>query len=298
MSFSFKTWFEAFRPKTLWAGVGPVLIGTAMAYTDKAGHWILGLMALYCSLMFQVGSNLANDYFDHRQGSDKNRRLGPVRPIHTGRITPRQVRAAFILVFLSTLPIGLYFLWIAGWPLLLVGAASVLAAVLYTARPVAFGYHGWGEVFVLLFFGPVAVAGTYYVQTLRITPAVLAAGLAPGLLAAAILVVNNLRDRESDLAAGKRTLAVQAGETFSRWEYTALVVLGCLIPVFLVLAGARHPYSLLATASLLPALPAIGRMHALHRASPDYGKRMNQLLAQTSRLLLLYSVLFSLGWLL
>lgn len=289
----FTIWLHAARPKTLWAAFAPVLIGVAMAYADGAFHAGAALAALLGALLIQVATNFCNDYADFRKGADTAERQGPLRVTQAGLIAPRTMLAATAGVFALACLAGLYLVLRCGWPLLAVGLLSIAAGIGYTAGPFPFGYRGWGDAFVLLFFGPVAVAGTYYVQALRLPLAPVAAGLAPGFLAVAILVVNNLRDVDGDARAGKRTLAVRFGRTFARWEYLLCLLAAACVPAALFLRTGRHPWSLLAIAIAPVALPALRRIFG-----GTTGEVLNPMLAYTARLLLLYSVLFSIGWIL
>ena len=202
----------AARPRTLPAAVAPVLVGTALAATERHGlRWLAFVAALLGAVFIQVGTNLSNDYSDARRGADTEDRLGPVRVTAGGLVPPRQVLRATYVTFGLAVLCGVYLVVVAGWVLLLIGAASILAGVLYTGGPRPYGYEGLGEVFVFLFFGIVAVAGSYYVQTERLEWEAFVLAVPVGLLAAAILVVNNVRDLETDRRAGKRTLAVRLG---------------------------------------------------------------------------------------
>ena len=287
-----KVWLLAARPKTLPAAAAPVLIGAAMAYADHGFHLLSALAALAGALLIQIGTNFANDYFDHRQGVDTAERLGPLRVTHAGLVTPSAMRNATVVVFTLALLVGVYLVVRGGWPIVIIGLLSILFGVLYTAGPYPLGYNGWGDIFVLIFFGPVAVGGTYYVQALILPTYVVIAGLAPGLFSVAILVVNNLRDLENDRAAGKKTLPVRCGRFFTIAQYICCVTVGALVPIPLVLYLGSPAYSLVATATLLPALLVIRQVMTRH------GKPLNDTLAATGQLLLLYSVLFSVGWLL
>ena len=288
-----KHWLLAARPKTLWAAVAPVLIGTAMAYADGVFHWPSATVALVLSLLIQIGTNFANDYFDYIHGADTEERTGPMRLTQAGLISPQQMKKAFILIFALTFIGGLYLVWRGGWPILLVGLLSILFGILYTGGPFPLGYKGLGDVLVLVFFGPVAVGGTYYVQALQINGIVLLAGLSPGMIATSILVANNLRDIATDRKAGKRTLAVRFGKTFSRLEYLFMLVSAALIPVMLYVYTREHPYAMAAVLTILFSLPTVA---TVFRESE--GVTLNRVLADTGKILLLYSVLFSLGWIL
>jgi 1,4-dihydroxy-2-naphthoate octaprenyltransferase len=285
-----RIWMEAVRPKTMGAAFAPVLIGTSMAYAADAAHWGAALCALGGAVMIQVGTNFANDYFDFVKGADTEERLGPTRATAAGLIRPETMRLAFILAFLSVLPMGGFLLYRAGWPLLWVGVLSIASGILYTGGPAPLGYLGLGDIFVVIFFGPVAVGGTFYVQALTLPWEVLVAGLGPGLLSTSMLVVNNLRDVHTDRKAGKRTLAVRLGERFARIEFTASIVGACAIPIGLAIWTGAHLFALSAACILLPAAPLIRRVWR------QQGAALNPCLGAAGRLLLGYSVLFSIGW--
>jgi len=286
-----KIWILASRPKTLWAAIAPVIIGTALAYGDGQAHWVSAFVALFASVMIQIGTNFANDYFDFHKGADTHERSGPIRVTQSGLLAPRTVFFAFIIIFTLAFISGMYLVWRGGWPILILGLLSIFFGILYTGGPFPLGYLGLGDIFVLLFFGPVAVGGTYYVQTLQISGMVLLAGLSPGLIATSILVANNLRDISTDLKAGKKTLAVRFGARFSQMQYTIQLVSAALIPVGLFLFTHRHPYSLAAAAILLFSIPTLRTIFGSNK-----GPALNKALADTGKMLLLYSILFSLGW--
>ncbi len=289
----FEKWILAARPKTLWASIAPVVVGTALAYGDGAHHWPSALIALACAVLIQIGTNFANDYFDYEKGADTEERTGPLRVTQSGMVPPTTMKWATAVIFFFACVGGAILTWRGGWPIAVVGLLCILSGLLYTGGPYPLGYLGLGDLFVLIFFGPVAVGGTYYVQALQVNTTVLVAGLGPGLLITAILTVNNLRDIEVDRKAGKRTLAVRFGKTFTRWEYAFLVLVGVSIPPFLYLRSGQHLSSLL---SLLVVLPAISTLKGVfgHAEGPS----LNPVLANTARISLLYSVLFSVGWLL
>jgi 1,4-dihydroxy-2-naphthoate octaprenyltransferase len=286
-------WVLAARPKTLWAAVAPVLIGTAMAYESGGGAWLPALAALFAAIMIQVGTNFSNDYFDYKKGTDDHDRIGPMRMTQAGLVTPDAMKRATVLAFLLACAAGAYLVWRAGWPIAIIGLVSVLCGLLYTAGPYPLGYIGLADLFVLVFFGPVAVGGTYFVQTLTIGGNVLFAGLAPGLFSVAILTVNNLRDIDGDRAAGKRTLAVRFGRPFARLEYLCSIVAASVVPLLLYVSSQTHPYSLFAVLVSLAAWPAIQKVFTIID-----GPVLNEVLASTGKLLLLYSLIFSIGWLL
>ncbi|HPO15426.1 MAG TPA: 1,4-dihydroxy-2-naphthoate polyprenyltransferase [Candidatus Hydrogenedentes bacterium] len=288
-----KIWFLAARPKTLPAGIAPVLIGTAMAIEDRVFHAPSAVGALLGAILIQIGTNYANDYFDFVKGTDNSDRLGPARATQQGWVTPRQMMVAAILVFALAFGIGLYLIYRGGVPILIIGLLSILCGVLYTGGPYPLGYLGLGEVFVLIFFGPVAVAGTYYVQAQQMYWAPIVAGLAPGLFSVAILTVNNLRDIEGDRLSGKKTLAVRFGVSFARYEYLLSIILASiLVPWWLAAGTGGHCAVLLASFVPLAGIPPI--IGVFKRSGPF----LNQVLASTGKLLLLYTLLFSIGWVL
>ena len=247
----------AARPRTLPAAVAPVLVGTALAATEGTFKVLTFVAALLGALFIQVGTNLSNDYSDARRGADTEDRLGPVRVTAGGLVPPRQVLVATYVAFGLAVLAGAYLIATAGWELLLVGAASILAGVLYTGGPRPYGYEGLGEVFVFLFFGVVAVAGSYFAQVEQLEWEALVLAVPVGLLAAAILVVNNVRDLETDRRAGKRTLAVRMGRERTRRLYVAMVAGAFVTAQVPWLLGSLSPWLLLSLLAVPLALPVI-----------------------------------------
>jgi 1,4-dihydroxy-2-naphthoate octaprenyltransferase len=288
-----RIWLMAARPRTLPAAIAPVLVGTSLAVEQGTFHPLAFLAALLGSVLIQVGTNLANDYSDARRGTDADDRLGPVRVTAGGLAPPRQVLLATYLTFGLAVLCGLYLVAVAGPELLLVGLASILAGVLYTGGPRPYGYEGLGEVFVFVFFGVVAVVGSYYVQIQRLPWEAFALSVPVGLLAAAVLVVNNVRDLETDRRAGKKTLAVRLGRERTRALYAGMV--GLAFPAALApwLGGALGPW-LLATWLAVPLALAVARVV---RERTD-GPSLNGALARTGVLLLVFCLLLSAGVLL
>lgn len=278
-------WLLAVRPKTLPAAVAPVVVGVAVA-VDGGGFapWAAGA-ALAVALLLQIAANLANDVFDFKRGADTGARLGPARVTQQGLIPPRRVLAATWLVLALATVAGLYLVWRGGWPILLLGLLALASAVAYTGGPAPLGYLGLGDLFAFLFFGPVAVAGTAYVQTRHLTPLALLASIPIGCLVTAILVVNNLRDRDTDRAAGKRTLAVRLGAAGTRLEYALLLAIAYAVPLAAAATGAVGRWWWLPWLTLPIALPLLRR---LWRSS---GAAFNPLLAATARLTLLFALL-------
>jgi 1,4-dihydroxy-2-naphthoate polyprenyltransferase len=285
-----RLWLVAARPRTLPAAVAPVLVGTALAGTEHEFRPLAFACALIGSVFIQVGTNLSNDYSDARRGADTEDRLGPVRVTAGGLMPPRQVLIGTYVAFGVAVAAGAYLIATAGWELLLVGAASILAGVLYTGGPRPYGYEGLGEVFVFLFFGVVAVVGSYYVQTEELRWEAFALSVPVGLLAAAILVVNNVRDMETDRRAGKRTLAVKLGRERARSLFAVMLALAFLAPAVTWAAGGLSAWILLSLAAAPLALPLVQTV----RARSD-GPSLNDALAGTGRLLALFSLLLSVG---
>jgi 1,4-dihydroxy-2-naphthoate octaprenyltransferase len=288
-----KVWLLAARPKTLWAAIAPVLIGTAMAFDDKVGHWPSALAALIGAVLIQVGTNFANDYFDFKKGADQYQRLGPTRVTQAELVTPQAMKAATLATFSLAILVGIYLVMRGGWPVVIIGVLSILFAMLYTAGPYPLAYYGLGDIFVLIFFGPVAVGGTYYVQALSLNEIVVLAGLSPGLFSVAILTVNNLRDIRSDSLAGKKTLAVRFGQSFARIEYLLAVLIASFLPVFFYITTQKHEYAIATALVPIAAIPVFRSVFGKAE-----GQALNDVLAVTGKLLLLYSVVFSIGWLL
>ncbi|MBI5149609.1 MAG: 1,4-dihydroxy-2-naphthoate polyprenyltransferase [Candidatus Omnitrophica bacterium] len=290
---SFKSWLLAIRPKTLPAGIAPVLMGTAMAFGDGIGDVLTALVCLLTALLLQIGTNLANDYYDFKKGVDTIDRVGPVRVTQAGLIPPGQVKAAFIGVFALAAVGSIYLVTRGGWMIGVLAVLAILSGIFYTAGKYPLGYLGLGDILVFTFFGPVAVAGTYYVQSLELNAAILLAGVAPGLFSVAILTVNNLRDMDSDRKSGKKTLAVRFGRGFALSEYLFCVLGACIAPVFIYMFIEDHLPVLTCVLIILAAVPTIKKV--LTRTE---GVALNAALAATARLLLAYSVLFSIGWVL
>ena len=286
-------WWLAARPKTLPAAATPVIIAGALALADNVFHLPSFLAALLGGLLIQIGTNYANDLFDFKKSVDTHERLGPLRVTQAGLVTQSEMRTATIIVFALALCVGIYLVARGGAPIVIIGITSILCGVLYTAGPYPLGYIGLGELFVLIFFGFVPVAGTYYVMALKINSQVLIAGLAPGLLSIAILAVNNLRDLNTDRASGKRTLAVRFGKRFAQIEYIVVVAAATLYPLLHYLIFREHPLIMMASATLLLAIPLCKTVLTV-----DDGKVLNKALAGTGQLLLLFGLCFSAGLLL
>jgi 1,4-dihydroxy-2-naphthoate octaprenyltransferase len=309
---SLGAWVLAARPKTLPVGVAPVLLGMAVAYAAGAFSAGPALAALVGSVLIQIGTNFANDLFDFRKGADTAARIGPVRAAAAGLLTPAQVRNGTVAAFgLATL-VGLYLVYVGGWPIVAIGIASILCGVAYTGGPYPLGWNGLGDLFVFVFFGPVAVAGTVWVQLhglpnaggtsllvklAALPSAVWLASLPVGALATAVLIVNNVRDLPTDAAVGKRTLAVRFGRRFGVVEYGAMLGLAAGAPVALwsaaFIPGAWFDSSGFLLLPLLTIPWGVMLLRTLARSTD--GPTLNETLASTAKLGVVHAALFAIG---
>ncbi len=283
----FTVWWLAARPKTLLAAATPVLVGSACAQAVGGFRLLPAMAALIGALLLQVAANFANDVFDFEKGADTHTRIGPTRVVSAGWVTPRAMRRALWLVILAALAIGAYLVSLAGPILILIGLASIASAVAYTGGPYPLGYHGLGDIFVLVFFGFVAVAGTAFVQVGAVPELAWLSSISVGCLATGILVVNNVRDAETDAVAGKRTLPVRFGRRFGVFEYRALLALSYGVPLHLALSGALGGWA------LLPWLTLPLGLQLSKRIGQDRGSALNASLARTALLLFLFGALLS-----
>ena len=289
--FDRQAWLMASRPRTLAVAVGPVAVGTAVAGAEGGSQLLPALAALLGAMLLQLGSNFANDVYDFEKGADTADRVGPPRATQLGLLTPGQMRQGMLAVFGAAILVGCYLVTVAGWPVVAIGLLSIAAAVAYTGGPWPFGYHGLGDPMVFLFFGVIAVMGTEYVQTLEFSSSALLASLPVGALATATLVVNNVRDRETDIVAGKRTLAVRLGARGGRLEYVALMSFAYwMLPVFFVFCD-RSLFIWLPLATLPRACVLLDRVYRSHD-----GLMLNEALAGTAQLGMFYSILLAIGW--
>ena len=288
-------WFDAMRPKTLPAAAAPVLLGTGIAWGQGVAHIPSAIVALVGALAIQVGCNFANDYFDARTGVDGPQRLGPVRAVAAGLVTPRAMAIATAIALALVVPCVAYLAWRGGWPFVAIGIAAIALAVAYTGGPFPLAYLGLGDAFVLVFFGPVAVLWTYAAQAQSWSWGPALAGLGPGLLATALICVNNLRDIDGDRAAGKRTLAVKCGATFARLEYVFCVVAAGALAIGVATgaigSGIARPWALLALVPCAWLAPTCASV--LGGLS---GTALNAVLGRTGRALFMYGALMGLGW--
>ena len=287
----FKIFFMAIRPKTLIASIAPVFIGTSMAIGDGIEHIPTAIGCLLAALAIQIATNLTNDYFDFKNGADTSQRLGPTRVMQAGLISPTVMRMAILLTFGLAILACYYLVKRGGWPIAVIGVLAVLSGFFYTAGRRPLGYLGLGDLFVFIFFGPVAVAGTYYVQSLEINTAVILAGFAPGFLSVGILTINNLRDILSDAKSNKLTLAVRFGRGFALSEYLFSILAASLMPVVIYYVIQDHEDILISTIISILAIPTLKTV-----LTKIDGPSLNKALESTGKLLLVYSILFSIGW--
>ena len=287
-----KPWLLASRPKTLPAAIAPVLVGTAMAWHEGAFRWLPACICLLFALLIQIGTNFANDYYDFKKGADTKDRLGPTRAVAAGLVAPETMKRVTAGTFAAAFCVGLGLIPFGGWWLLAVGIASILCGYAYTAGPYPLAYVGLGDVFVMVFFGMVAVGCTYFVQAGQFTWEVFWISTALGGLSTNLLVVNNLRDVDTDRAANKRTLVVRLGKTFSLWEYRLLALWPFIVCVWLAF---RWQDSWVQLPLLVFPLAV---MLSLRLAKAKSGSAFNGLLAKTALLLVLYSVTLAGGMIL
>lgn len=283
-----RAWVQASRLPTLWAAFSPVAVGSACAARFGCFDAYAAALCLLGAVLIQLGTNYANDLFDHRKGADGRDRLGPTRAVAAGWLSERAMMTGTVVAFAAATLVGVALFRVAGWPIVIIGLTSLTAGVFYTAGPAPLAYTGLGDVFVLLFFGFVAVCGTAFVQCGSVPATAWLGSVAVGALATAILVVNNLRDIETDAASGKRTLAVRLGRRLTRGLYLLLLLLAFATPPALVLTGQ------LTAAGWLPllALP-LALSPARSVLSVVEGPPLNRALAATARLLLVFGLLFS-----
>ncbi|NLV02366.1 1,4-dihydroxy-2-naphthoate polyprenyltransferase [Haloferax volcanii] len=299
-----RAWVMASRPQTLPAAAAPVVVGTAVAVHADLFAPLPAFAALVGALLIQVGTNFANDYYDAVQGADTEAREGFTRVTAGGLIPPSEVKRAMYLTFAAAVLLGTYLVYVGGVPILVIGLLSVASGIAYTGGPYPLGYHGLGDLFVFVFFGLVAVVGTFYVQAASVLAAPLSVGIPAGTvtlvavlaslpiaaISTNILVVNNVRDKEEDATTGKRTLAVRFGYGFARAEYVTMLALAYAVPVYLWTRAGFDWYVLLPVFSM----PVAARI-ARTVVTETKGEKLNPALEDTGKLLALYAVLFSVG---
>ena len=283
----YRAWWLAMRPKTLPAAAIPVLVGAGCALSVGHINWVTTSVAMMCALLLQIGSNFANDVFDFEKGADTELRVGPARAVAQGWVEPATMKRAMWLVLTLAFVLGLYLTLVGGWLFLALGLAALVSAVAYTGGPYPLGYNGLGDVFVFFFFGPVAVCGTALLNAGYVPAIAWWLALPVGALTTGILVVNNVRDVETDLQAGKRTLVVRLGRNAGVAQYAFLLALAYAVPSVAWLAGHANAWILLPWLSLPLALR---RLHELHTSR---GTTLNQTLAGTAQLLVIFGLLLS-----
>jgi len=285
---SFQAWMLAVRPKTLPAGAVPVVLASALAAADGRFRLVPAIVALVCALGIQIATNFINEIYDFRKGADTGDRLGPTRTVAAGIISERTMITVSATLMAGVFLLGLYLVAVAGWPILLVGVLSLLFAWAYTGGPFPIAYSGLGDVFVFIFFGLVAVGGAYYVQALALPLPVLVAAAAPGAFSVNILLVNNIRDIQTDRKVGKMTLPARIGASRARMLYVVLTVLAYAVPLVMVMAG----YPVWCLLSLLSIPLAVGMVRRLYASE---GRELNMVLAGTGKVLTVHGLLFSAG---
>jgi len=285
-------WLAATRPPTLSAAVAPVLVGSALAYSGDEFTVLVFVATLAAAVLIQIGTNLANDAFDFEQGADDADRLGPARITASGQASAAEVKIASGIAFGLAALVGVFLIIEGGWPILAIGVASIAAGLAYTGGPWPLGYHGLGDLFVFVFFGLVAVMGTYYLQAGSVTTLAFLASLPLGLTVAAILVVNNVRDIETDRRAGKLTLSVRLGERISRRQYVLMILAAFVLLPVLVVGGAGLAVGLALLAAPLAIVPCRSVLQGAE------GAALNVVLKQTTLFHLVFGSLLAVGLLL
>lgn len=285
-----RAWLLASRPATLPAAAVPVLVGVGAALAEGATFKpLIFAVTLVCALFIQIGTNFANDYSDFHRGADHEGRLGPTRVTQSGLISQESVKRGIFVAFGIALLLGLYLAYVGGWPIIVIGVLSILSGLAYTGGPFPFGYHGLGDVFVFVFFGLVAVTGTAYLQSGTWSTFALLLSVPIGLLVTNILVVNNLRDRPTDIAAGKKTLAVRIGDRATRMQYALFVALAYITPLSRALVTESNRWLLLPWITLPFGIYLTSKVFSLS------GRDLNPILKKSGQLLLAYGVLLAIG---
>ncbi|RPI74397.1 MAG: 1,4-dihydroxy-2-naphthoate polyprenyltransferase [Ignavibacteriales bacterium] len=285
----FNSWLLASRPKTLLAAFVPVMVGTALAVNTGKFNFIISLIALICSLLIQVGTNFTNDLYDYLNGADTQQRKGPVRVLSSGLISTNEMKAGIFITFIAAFLLGLYLVYIGGVIILIIGIISISAGLAYTAGPYPLAYKGLGDIFVFMFFGLIGTMGTYYLHTNEISLPSFFSAIPVGALITNILVVNNYRDIEEDRQAGKNTLAVKLGRTFTKYQFIFLIIVSFLTPLVLFLSFDFNAWIFLPYLTL-PVAFNITKMLLTHE-----GQQLNKTLELTAKLSALYGILFSTG---
>ncbi len=286
----FKIWWLAIRPKTLPASIVPVIMGIAIAIKQDSFDLFLGLITIFCALMIQIGTNLVNDYSDFKKGRDDEHRIGPIRVTQAGLVSEKQIKNSIYFVLLLIIISSIFLINRGGIPIIIIGIFSLLAGYFYTGGPSPYGYLGFGDIFVLIFFGPVSLAGAYYIQTLSINIPVIITGFGPGLISVAILVVNNIRDYDNDKRTGKKTLVVRFGRNFGILEYLFTLIISVIISLTLGLLDPIYLFSSISAFIIF----IVYYPYKVLKTTKD-GKILNKLLSFTGKILIIYGQLFIIG---
>ena len=281
-------WILAARLKTLPAGISPVIVGVSLAIHDGTFHVLSAFMTLLASILLQIGSNFANDVYDFLNGADTDDRIGPKRVVQAGLIAPKKMIKGMLLIFSFAIVIGIYLAFVGGWKIVAVGCISIFAAIVYTGGPYPLGYYGWGDLMVFLFFGIIAVPGTYYLQTGFVSNISILFGIALGSLSTSILAVNNLRDADTDSLIGKNTLAVRFGKLFVKIEYMIMMASAFFILFYVIYLSDKISFYIVLF--LLPI--CISNIRLIFTES---GESLNLLLNRTSKFLFQFSILLSIS---
>ena len=281
-------WVLASRPSTLTAAISPVLVGISLSIHGGQFKPFIAFMTLIAAVLIQIGANFANDVYDFLKGSDREDRLGPRRATQSGLISPDAMKKGMWLVFLLAICVGFYLAFIGGWTIVGIGLASIVSGIAYTGGPYPLGYHGWGDIFVFVFFGIIAVSGTYYLQTGVVSNEAILLGISLGALSTAILIVNNLRDADTDIKSGKRTLAVRLGKKFVKFEYIIMMVVAFTMPIYILQFW--DEFTLYIILLLLPI--SVRLIQSLYN---ERGESLNLVLANTAQFLFHFSILLSIG---
>lgn len=289
MTFELKNWLLASRPKTLLASVVPVMVGTALAINVGSFSPLVTLVALMCSLLIQIGTNFTNDLYDYHKGADTTKRKGPVRVLSAGLISVREMKTGIVITFLLAFALGLYLVYVGGIIILIIGVLSIAAGIAYTAGPYPLAYKGLGDIFVFMFFGLIGTMGTFYLHTNELSLPAFLSSIPVGSLITNILVVNNYRDIEEDRIAGKNTLAVKLGKTFTQYQFIFLIAASFLTPLALFLFFNFTIWIFLPYLTLPVAYNVTKMLFTLD------GIQLNKTLEMTARLSALYGILFSAG---
>ena len=295
LSSKLKIWILGIRPKTLAASISPVIMGLAVAFNDRQNtlHLPAAILTFFAALLIQAGTNLSNDLFDYIKGADNKKRVGPLRIMQSGLVAKKEMLLGILIVFFLASACGVFLVIRGGLPILIIGIISIICGFLYTAGPRPLGYIGLGELFVLFFFGIIAFAGTYYIQTLVFSPILVVLGLIPGFFSVAILSANNLRDIKTDREAGKKTLAVRFGYKFAISEYVFCMLIPYILLIIMVLTLQNHYYSLLSLVSIFFAVMPIRIVLNKNNHKPA---NLIYVLERTGQVMLIFSLIFCITW--